>query len=123
MKITLNDRPPAKIAVVSGRLDVNTADEAQKLLMGLLDDGCRALLLDLGNVEYLSSYGLRVLLLLAKRSAVLNGIFALARIPTPIRRMLDVSGLSTCFSIYADPEDAFLPEGLFGKWNKLPEKN
>ena len=50
-----------------GRVDSNSARDLEEVLLPLFDDG-EAVLVDLDKMSYISSAGLRVLLLAARRS-------------------------------------------------------
>ncbi|MCR5218106.1 STAS domain-containing protein [Treponema sp.] len=65
MKITQNIEDDTIEALVSGRLDTVTAPEAELILRGMADQ-CNQLILNLEDVSYISSAGLRVVLLLLK---------------------------------------------------------
>ena len=91
--------PGHTVAALKGRLDLNTADEVQKILMDLVNDGCRDLEINCAGLEYLSSYGIRVFLMLAKRLQVLKGNVVLSELPPLILKIMDTSGLTELFTI------------------------
>ena len=65
------------VVAVAGEIDGSSAPSLQeKILPLLLQDG--SLVLDLGAVTYMSSAGLRMLLLLYRQAATQNGRVALA---------------------------------------------
>lgn len=91
---------------VSGRLDSNTA---QTLDDALAADGVRshpALLLDLADVQYVSSAGLRVLLKAAKAARAGKTKLALAGLTPQVTEVFEVSGFSSIFDIHATARDA-----------------
>jgi anti-anti-sigma factor len=55
------------IAAPVGRIDSTTSAALENCLLRYVSDGERKLVIDLGQVDYLTSAGLRVLLALAKR--------------------------------------------------------
>lgn len=65
MKITEKTLTEATILYLEGRLDTITAPQLEKHIEERLD-GYRNLVLDMENLEYISSAGLRVLLALQK---------------------------------------------------------
>ena len=54
-------RVPVAILEVAGRTDSASSDQLLSKLMEVIDDGARYLLLDLSQMPYMSSAGLRVL--------------------------------------------------------------
>ncbi|MBQ9154546.1 MAG: STAS domain-containing protein, partial [Solobacterium sp.] len=60
MKITQNRNDSQLVVSVSGRLDSSNADELEQAVSAI--DGVSELIFDIAGLEYLSSAGLRVLL-------------------------------------------------------------
>ena len=89
----------------SGRLDASTSPEAEQALRGRLDD-CRALLVDLEGLSYISSAGLRVLLLIAKRMQSNRGKLVLCRLRPDVKTIFELSGLTSIFNICDDLQSA-----------------
>ena len=84
-------------AAISGRIDIITAPELEKRLDKELD-GIKRLVLDLSEVEYLSSAGLRVILGAYKTMEKRDG--TLIRSPSPeVMEVLVLTGLSNVFDI------------------------
>ena len=67
MHIQKIDRDGVTIVAPAGRIDTTTSGTLDDALRSSVDAGARSLLLDLGDVDYISSAGLRVLLVLARR--------------------------------------------------------
>ena len=64
MEVTITQeqgRVPVAVVHVAGNTDSASADEFEKKVMKIIDDGARHLVLDLSKVPYMSSAGLRVL--------------------------------------------------------------
>lgn len=88
------------LVAVTGRLDTKTSGELEKTLTGLVGQGKRRLLLDLAGLEYLSSAGLRVLLMLGKRLGGGEGWLGLCGLNAAVREVFDVAGFTPLFAIY-----------------------
>lgn len=58
---TVTGRVPVTVAHVEGNVDVSTADIFQANVLGLIKEGARHILLDMGRVPFMSSAGLRAL--------------------------------------------------------------
>ena len=81
---------------LSGRVDSNNAAEVeQALTKGLRQDGSERLVLDLAELRYLSSAGLRVLLHLQKNCAGLR----LINVSTDIYDILDMTGFTQMMEV------------------------
>ena len=63
-------------------------------------EGGRKIVLDLSNVEYLSSAGVGILVGLLKRSKSGGGAFKLCSLQEPIRELFDLLRLNSIFEVY-----------------------
>ncbi|MBN9525923.1 MAG: STAS domain-containing protein [Alphaproteobacteria bacterium] len=91
---------------VAGRIDSGTAKSLEDKVVGFLDGGTKALVIDLSKVEFVSSAGLRVFLLAAKRLKAVGGKYGLAGLQPSVREVFEVSGFSKIFSLFADRAEA-----------------
>lgn len=105
MELSLRDEGKYRYLSFSGRLDSSTSQEAEQALRGKLDD-CRALLVDMENLNYISSAGLRVLLVIAKRMQSNQGKLVLCSLQPDVKMVFDVSGLTLIFNIFDDLQSA-----------------
>jgi anti-sigma B factor antagonist len=93
------------VVELKGKLDVTTTPPVQEKFMELSESEKR-ILVDCTGLEFVSSSGLRVFLLLSKTMKKKEGIFALAGPNENIREVFDISGLSSIFTIYPSLEEA-----------------
>lgn len=84
-------RGEVTVVSLTGSLDSGTTPQAQRDLDGVLPAGGR-LLIDLSRVTFLSSAGLRLLLLLYREARGGGGRFALAGIPVEVRDVMAATG-------------------------------
>ena len=89
-----------------GNLDTDSADEVDQECSKFIAAGNTKLLLDLSQLDYISSAGLRVLLIIAKQLQQLNGEIALCCMTDRVREIFDISGFSTIFKIFLTAEEA-----------------
>jgi anti-anti-sigma factor len=101
----------ATFLAVSGRLDSETAREFEVTLTAALDRGVQALALDLSGLEYVSSAGLRVFLLAAKRMQAKAAPFALFGLQPQVAKVLEVSGFARILPIAGDRAEALAALG------------
>jgi anti-anti-sigma factor len=118
MEIT--ERRTADIVTLglSGRLDANTAKAFEEKILGQIESGDRRFIIDLAQLDYIGSAGLRVFLLAAKRLDSANGklvlcgfkktipYYTLNRPKDPVREAFDIVGFSSIFSTYGSDDDA-----------------
>jgi anti-anti-sigma factor len=90
----------AHVVTVSGRLDgiysTNFANQVGELINGT---GSK-ILIDFTEIDYVSSAGLRALLVLMKKATACGSIFALCGVNEQVREVLDISGFAAMFSIH-----------------------
>ncbi len=82
-----------------GRLDSLSCREFESRLLAALDQ-CGAVVIDCTALDYISSAGLRALLVAAKRNRTRGGRLALTMLRDSIREVFDISGFTTIFAIH-----------------------
>lgn len=82
----------AEVLVLKGRVDTGTAAVLEKACLTSIEAGTRRLLLDLGEIDFVSSAGLRVFLVVAKKLGGLGGRLALCCLTRPVADVLALSG-------------------------------
>jgi anti-anti-sigma factor len=88
------------------RLDTTTSPEFEKRVVGLLSAGEQFFVIDLRNVAYMSSAGLRVLLMFLKKLSASGGKLVLCNLSPEIRQIFDIAGFTRMFTIASGREDA-----------------
>jgi anti-anti-sigma factor len=91
---------------LKGRLDGVTSKGVEQKVLGHIDAGERRLIFDLAGLEYVSSIGLRVLMLAAKRLRAVNGKLAVCELQPPIAKVFEISGFGSILAIVATRADA-----------------
>lgn len=87
------------VARLSGRLDSQSAPSAEEQLTQLIGNERPRLAIDLSNLEYVSSAGLRVLLLVARKVQQAQGKLALFGLAPGVRDVFSISGFDTIFTV------------------------
>ena len=98
------------VAAVSGRVDSANAKDFDKALRDIIDQGATGLVVDCGGLKYMSSAGLRVLLIAIRKTNAAGGGLALCQVPAHIREVLEVSGfvrLTKVFDTVAQAQASF----------------
>jgi anti-anti-sigma factor len=95
--------------VVSGRLDAYWADHLSRALDDAVRGGTHHLRLDMSDVPYMSSVGIRVLLRFYKETQRIGGSFAIRQPSVAVRGVLELAGLESLLSaggVAAEPQPA-----------------
>jgi anti-sigma B factor antagonist len=90
------------IVKFAGRLDSSTAPAAEERLLTALGASAQSLVIDMSELVYISSAGLRVLLVVAKKAQAQHGKLALGGLTENVREVFSVSGFDSIFTIAAD---------------------
>lgn len=107
INISINKDTNATVITIKGRLDTVTAPELEKQLTSVTADGAGTLIMNMSDVDYISSAGLRVLLVAAKIMKSNNGEVLLCGLQGSVKEVLDISGFSSIFKTF-DTEAAAL---------------
>jgi len=91
---------------LKGRLDASTSGALEGKLMGSIGGGERQIVLDCSHLDYVSSAGLRVLLIAAKKLNTANGKLVLASLKDHVREVFDLAGFTDIFSLFPSREEA-----------------
>ncbi|OEU66796.1 MAG: anti-anti-sigma factor [Desulfovibrio sp. S3730MH75] len=90
----------ATIVRMEGRLDALTSPNFEDAVCKLIKAGEIRIVFDLGDLEYISSAGLRAILSTAKRLKAEEGAIAFANITGMISEVFEISGFGSMFNIY-----------------------
>ena len=94
------------IAVAEGRVDGANAQEFQGELTGAIEPSDRAVILDLGEITYISSAGLRVILLFARALKRQDAELAVCSLSESIREVFEISGFDKIIPVRDSRPDA-----------------
>jgi anti-anti-sigma factor len=87
---------------LKGRLDATTSKSVEDFLLKQIDAGDRLFVLDLSGLDYISSIGLRVFMMAAKRLKVVKGKIVVCALPAPIKEVFEISGFTSLFPMFDD---------------------
>lgn len=107
LDITFENHGQAGLCILQGRLDSNTATgfENRVLQDGALQAGA-PLVLDCAGLEYVSSAGLRVILLLVRKAAPMGIALGFSGLRSNVRSVLEISGMLGLLKTYESVEAA-----------------
>jgi anti-sigma B factor antagonist len=107
MEITTRQLRRVDVVAVTGRVDSSTAPELEEALTTIMDEGRFRICMDMENLDYLSSAGIKVLISTLKTCKRWNrGDLLLAAVPSRICEVLDLAGLLPLFKMYPDLAEA-----------------
>ena len=89
----------AEVITAKGRLDQTTSCLLEARCGALLHSGCKCVVLDFRELQFLSSEGLRTLLGLSKRIRAGGGKLVFTGVRGPIRDMFDIAGFLETFPV------------------------
>ena len=89
-----------KILSVSGRIDFESALDFEQQINAMIQEAGDGYIIELSQVELLSSAGLRVMLSTAKRVAHRNASLALAAPSQVVRQVFEISHFNLLFKIF-----------------------
>jgi anti-anti-sigma factor len=94
------------IISAKGRIDGANATEVQGVLSSAFEPGVKLMLLDLGGLTYISSAGLRVIMLTARTLDRSGAKFAVGSPAGPIREVFQISGFDQIIPIFDSQAEA-----------------
>ena len=114
MNINKREENGFTVLQVSGRLDAVTAETfATECKPHLAPD--KRIVLDLTTLEYISSAGIRAILLLAKHLKELKGGLAVAGTRGMVKEVFDITGLEKVFPLFET-----ISQAVSGSWTVSP---
>ena len=108
MSLNVKEDRAGQVLVLSpeGRLDSINAGEFQALVMGHIDGGEKCVIVDLSNLDYISSAGVRAAQLASRALKESGGQFMLCAMSESIRRVFNISGFDRIIDIAGTLQDA-----------------
>lgn len=97
------------IVSLEGRVDTTNANEFENSMLQVMADGHTKIVLDCSGLDYISSSGLRVFLIVQKKITAAKGQFRLCGLQPGIVEIFDISGFTSIFSIFPHKEAAMKP--------------
>lgn len=95
------------IAYLHGRLDVAVSGEVEEHLIKTIDSkNIKHLILNMADVEYMSSSGFRVMISLLRKLKDLKGSLKICCVRPAVKRIFDVIELTTLFDMFETEEAA-----------------
>ncbi len=94
------------VVEVEGRIDGATAGDLETSMMAGIEETDKFVVCDLSGVSYVSSAGLRAILVVAKRLSKQKVDFSICGLTGPVAEVFHISGFDRIFKVYETREEA-----------------
>ncbi len=84
---------------VIGRLDASTSNDFEEKVIAAIENGETEIIVNFSELDYISSSGLRVLLVGAKKLKALSGSVTLSGLKKHIKEVFEIAGFTPLFTI------------------------
>lgn len=107
MEITTKQFNNCDLLTISGRVDSNTAPQLAEALEEITGNGRYKIVLDMTDLEYMSSAGFRALLSNQRECKKLSrGEIVLAAVPKRVQEALELAGFTELFKTFPEAVEA-----------------
>lgn len=96
------------VFLVSGRMDAENAPQFEQKCRACIAEGLTGLVVDLGELAYVSSMGLRSFISVAKMLQDKGGALRLCRLKGLVKQVFEITGLLELFRVYESVEAALI---------------
>jgi anti-anti-sigma factor len=97
---------PFHVVSLTGRIDASAAPHVNKLVREAMAEGSKQIIVDLHDVTFLSSSGLRALLLLARELRKDGGDLVLCALQPQVAEVFHLTGFDQIFTLHHTREEA-----------------
>ena len=106
MTIATETTASATVVLLQGQINSANAAGLETEILSLVNGGAKALVLDFAALDYISSAGLRMVLVLAKRLKQDGGQLVLCAMQPHVREVFDISGFLAILNVEGSRADA-----------------
>lgn len=99
MEVTINQEANKTIVTLNGRIDTTNADKFQQDMTPLMQQENPDIEVDCAGMEYTSSQGLRIFLMLQKSVMAHGGKMVLTNMKPQVKEVFDITGFSNIIKI------------------------
>lgn len=106
MEIKYSKKDDITIVTINGKMDTYSSEDFESSMLQILELGDKKIIIDFSNVDFISSAGLRVLIMTAKKLKAVNGVLFLSSFKDYLKDMMDTVGFSSIFNIHPSVDEA-----------------
>ena len=99
MEVIINKEGAKTLVKLVGRLDTTNATQFQEDITPLMEDPTPDIEFDCTDMEYTSSQGLRLFLMLQKTVSTKSGTLVMKNMKPQVREVFDITGFSNIIKI------------------------
>ena len=99
MELTVGEAGAVTIVRIEGNLDTQTSPEAEAQLTRLIEAGARKIVVNFERLAYISSSGLRILLVAAKQLRESGGELRVCGLSDLVREVFGISGFDSILPV------------------------
>jgi anti-anti-sigma factor len=99
-------KPGVNVVRLSGRLDATTYEAAQPVIMEALEKGSAGMILNMESLDFISSAGLRVMLIVWKQAAADGKQIAMVDVQPSIYKIFKIAALDKIFRFFENEDEA-----------------
>lgn len=106
MNIGIDKQGDLVVISVEGRIDTMSAPKLEERLLERISLGETRLVVNFASVDYISSAGLRSLMVAAKNASARGGKLSCSSLSGVVKKVFQVSGFATILPVYGSVEEA-----------------
>lgn len=106
MELKTRKEKNATVVSIKGRMDSISSPEFEKELSELMAEGQINLIIDFGELDYISSAGLRSILAAAKKLENKEGKLLLSALKDMVKEVFEITGFTAIIPVYESVESA-----------------
>ena len=94
------------MVTIEGRLDGNTVSQCESSIKEKVSSDTKFMTFDLGKLEFISSMGIRLLLIYRRVMESRGGKILMVKLPPPIKKVIDIANVLPSWGIFESIADA-----------------
>lgn len=106
MQISVKTENEVQVLEFNGKLGTHTFPDAQDQLSRLIENGELKILVNFEKLDYISSAGLRVLLIAAKQLNAVGGEMRICSLNGIVKEVFEISGFVSIFKVFGSESEA-----------------
>ena len=99
-------KPEVNVVRLSGRLDATTYEAAQPVILEALEKSPAGMILNMGALNFISSAGLRTMIIVWKKAAADGKQIAMVDVQPPIYKIFKIAALDKVFRLFDNEGEA-----------------
>ena len=105
MEATVEEKGDVVVIRVKGRLDAASSPQLEKKILSIIEAGHFKLMLNMAEVDYLSSAGMRLMLSVSKKLKHLEGKVVACSLNDDVVEVIKMAGFQQVLEIYPSEEE------------------